>query len=85
MGEELICLCREVDKETGDIAVYPIRAKVTSQCLLMLNIRSRVNPELRYYVTLLTNYDANKEAILKRLKRKRITAQLLAALNMAEI
>lgn len=27
MGE-MICLCREIDKSTGEIAVYPLKAEV---------------------------------------------------------
>lgn len=85
MEKELICLCREIDKATGDIAAYPINAEVTDRLLFMLGIRQRANPELRYYVTLRANYDANEGTILKQLKRKLITDRLLTALNVAAI
>ena len=85
MGKELICLCREIDKATGDIATYAIKAEVTDRLLFVLGIRQRANPELRYYVTLRENYDANEETILKQLKRKLITDRLLTALNVAAI
>lgn len=39
MGKELICLCREIDKATGEIAVYSINAEVTDRLLFMLGIR----------------------------------------------
>lgn len=85
MGNEMICLCREIDKATGDIAAYSINAEVTDRLLFMLNIRQRTNPELRYFVTLRANFDANEETIIKQLKRRVITDRLLTALNIASI
>jgi len=85
MGNEMICLCREIDKATGDIAAYSINAEVTDRLLFMLNIRQRANPELRYFVTLRANFDANEETIIKQLKRRVITDRLLTALNIASI
>ena len=41
MGEKMICLCREINKETGEIAVYPIKTEVTDQLLFALGIRQR--------------------------------------------
>lgn len=66
MGE-MICVCREIDKYTGEIAVYPIKAEVTDRLLFCLGLRQRANPELKYFVTLAENYDANEETILKQL------------------
>ena len=85
MGEKMICLCREINKETGEIAVYPIKAEVTDQLLFALGIRQRANPELRYFVTLRANFDANEETILNQLHRKQVTDRLLTALNIAAI
>ena len=80
----MICLCREIDKETGEIAVYSINAEVTDRLLCMLNIRQRANPELRYFVTS-KNFDANEEMILKRLHQKESNRSILTDLNIAEI
>ena len=85
MEEGLICLCREIDKSTGEIAVYSINSEVTDRLLFMLDIRQRVNPELRYFVALRSNLDANEETIFKQLHRKQITDRLLTALNIAAI
>ena len=64
MGE-MICVCREIDKYTGEIAVYPIKAEVTDRLLFCLGLRQRANPELKYFVTLAENYDANEiEAVV---------------------
>ena len=84
MGE-MICVCREIDKNTGEIAVYPIKAEVTDRLLLCLGLRQRANPELKYFVTLVENYDANEETILKQLRRKQITDRLLAVLNLVQL
>lgn len=81
----MICLCREIDKETGEIAVYSINADVTDRLLCMLNIRQRANPELRYFVTLRENFDENEEMILKRLRQKKVTDRLLTDLNIVAI
>lgn len=34
MGE-MICVCREIDKNTGEIAVYPLKAEVTDRLLFV--------------------------------------------------
>lgn len=34
MGE-MICLCREINKSTGEIAVYPLKAEVTDRLLFL--------------------------------------------------
>lgn len=84
MGE-MICVCREIDKNTGEIAVYPIKTEVTDHLLFCLGLRQRANPELKYFVTLAENYDANEETILKQLRRKQITDRLLAVLNLVQL
>ncbi len=84
MGE-MICVCREIDKSTGEIAVYPLKAEVTDRLLFCLSLRQRANLELKYFVTLAANYDANEETILKQLHRKQITDRLLAALNLVQL
>ena len=81
MGE-MVCLCREINKSTGEIAVYPLKAEVTDR---LLSLRQRVNPELKYFVTLAANYDANEEAILKELHRKQITDRLISVLNLVQL
>ena len=85
MNEALICICREVSKDTGEIAVYPINGGVTDRLLFCLQIRSRANPELKYYVALRANWEANEETIVKNLRRKVITERLLAALSIEQI
>lgn len=85
MNRTLICICREINKDTGDIAVYSIDSEVTERLLFCLRIRSRANPELKYYVTFRANYEANKETIINNLRRKVITERLLAALSIEQL
>lgn len=49
--ERLIVICRETDKNTGEIAVYSSESEVTGELLTSLKVRARFNPELRYFVT----------------------------------
>ena len=55
--KDMIAICREVDKNSGKIAVYPLSVKVTGATLAELSIRARMNPELRYFVTLAKTWD----------------------------
>lgn len=50
-------ICREVNKSTGEIAVYPIDSPVTERLLFCLQIRARANPELRYFVVPLSRWE----------------------------
>ncbi|MCI8388936.1 MAG: hypothetical protein HFE63_10805 [Clostridiales bacterium] len=73
----MIAICREVDKYSGAISVYSINADVTDCLLLKLSIRESVNPELRYYVITKERWDADKDAVVRLLKRKNITETAL--------
>lgn len=76
-------ICREVSKSTGEIAVYPIEAEVTEQLLFCLQIRARVNPELRYFVTARVRWENERlrESIERLLRRKDVTPRSLDALG----
>lgn len=69
----MIAFCREVDKNTGKIMVYPIETEVTDHLLHNLSIRSRINPELRYFVTSKAHWDGFSDVIIRKLKRKLVT------------
>lgn len=45
----LMVVCREVDKETGKIAVYPLKTEIDDRVMQCLQIQARANPELRYF------------------------------------
>lgn len=79
--KDMIMICREVDKNSGKIAVYPLSVKVTGGALAELSIRARMNPELRYFVTLSEIWDdpTLKERIIKMLSLKDVTPRVIAA------
>lgn len=54
-GNQMIVVCRECSKDYAKCIAYKIDAKVTNDLLFNLKIRSRYNPELRYFVILNKN------------------------------
>lgn len=46
----LMAICREIDKDTGRIAVYPLKMEIDDRILGALKVRATMNPELRYFV-----------------------------------
>lgn len=77
----MIVICREVDKNSGSIAVYPLNVEVTGAMLAKLLIRARMNPELRYFVALAEMWDdpTLKERIIKTLGLKDVTPRVIEA------
>lgn len=75
---DMLVICREVDKNSGEIAVYPLEVMVTGNMLAILSLRARLNPELRYFVTLATTWDDlnYKKTIEKVLGRKNVTPKM---------
>lgn len=70
---ELVIICRETCKNTGKISVYPINCTVTQFLINNLSIRTRINPEIKYYVTAKENYNELKDLITSTLKRKNVS------------
>lgn len=68
--EELIVLCREVNVNTGKVVVYEIESEVTDNTLFCLQLRSRFNPELKYFVLRKNDYELSKDDIKKILSLK---------------
>ena len=77
----MIAICREVDKNGGGIAVYPIESEVTERLLTCLTLRARLNPELRYFVTARVRWEneSARKLIENSLRRKNVTASTIAA------
>ena len=72
--DDLIMLCREVNKRTGEIMVYEINMPVTDRNLNNMKIRARLNPELRYFVTERRLWEGTeKKDIYRLLKRRTLT------------
>ncbi len=67
----MIAICREIDKESGRISVYPISGELTDETIFALKIRARVNPELRYFVTLRVRWESPIGKEIERLLSRR--------------
>ena len=74
----MIAICREVDRNTGNVAVYPLKEEVTEQLLFKLGLRARLNPELSYYVTTKAHYNGFADVITAALKRRTVTPAAIA-------
>lgn len=48
-NEGVFIVCREVNRETGEVAVYRVDVDLIPQRIVALHLRSIFNPELRYY------------------------------------
>lgn len=69
-GMKLIAICREVDRDTGRIAVYPVNGELDDHAIFGMRIRAEVNPELRYFATTRAHFDGFKDIITGALKRR---------------
>ena len=47
---EPFIVCREINRETGEVAVYRVSVDLTAEHYTALHFRSIFNPELRYYI-----------------------------------
>lgn len=81
----MIALCREVDKNSGKIAVYPLNVAVTDDLLLKLSIRGRMNPELRYFVVFQRKWESEEAELKRILKRKTVTPKQLELNGVIEV
>ena len=81
----MIILCREVSKETGEIAVYPIdKEPLTDRLIHCLRIRARVNPELRYFAVLKSRWLEESAEYERLLRRKQVTHRMMGAIGGIE-
>lgn len=70
----LVAICREVDKDTGRIAVYPINREINNEMVMALKVRATMNPELRYFTLVSTRWERFGDVITGILKRRTVTA-----------
>lgn len=75
---KLVAICREVDKATGKIAVYPLETEITDRALQCLRIRAQFNPELRYFATTAAHFRGFGDTITSTLKRRNVTKEAVA-------
>ena len=73
MDDDIVIICRETSKETGEVAVYEI-GSCKSCNLTALRIRQRFNLDIKYYAVLKSNM-SNIDYIFALIK-KEITSLL---------
>lgn len=69
----LMAICREIDKDTGRIAVYPPKMEIDDRTLGALKVRATMNPELRYFVLVSARWEKYGTVIAGILKRRSVT------------
>lgn len=72
-GMKLVAICREVDRDTGKIAVYLVNGELDDHAINGIRIRAAVNPELRYFTLMAERWERYGEAITGVLKRRVLT------------
>ena len=73
-GKYMVVLCREVNLRSGAVAVYEIKAEVTDAMLGKLRLRAKLNPELRYFVTMRCRWEGVwHDDYYRLLKRRNLT------------
>lgn len=77
--DDLMIICREVDKQSGKVAVYPRKIQVDSRLLLVLDIRQQLNPEQRYYAAAREIWGAEKDNITRQLGRQPVVCRNIAS------
>ena len=77
----MIIICREVDKNTGKIAVYPLDAEVTDRLLFVLGLRAKLNPELTYYATTKAHSEGFADFITGTVKQRYVSRAAVARIG----
>lgn len=71
---KLIAICREVDPETGNIAVYRVGEEMTDRTISLLRDWARNNPGFRYFTLVSARWERFGDVITSILKRRTVTA-----------
>lgn len=61
--KKAIVICREVNRQTGQIAVYVVPMEIDEHTVVRLSLRSMFNPELRYFFVYEDVYQEQKQEI----------------------
>ena len=70
----LVAICREVDPETGNIAVYRVGEEMTDRTISLLRDWARNNPGFRYFTLVSARWERFGDVIASILKRRTVTA-----------
>lgn len=75
MSSGISIVCREVSRQTGAIATYVCKKDAEDRDLQLIDLCSRVNPELQYYAirTCVANNTEMLEDLLRFLKRRNLS------------
>ena len=77
-GRKLIAICREINRKSGSVAVYPLDMEVNVNSLKYLQMRAQFSPEMRYFITTAAHFRGYGEAITGALKRQTVTKDAVA-------
>ena len=83
--KKISALCREVDKRTGRITSYLVKEGIDDRDVFLMGLRSRANPELEYFATLLDPKDAFFEQVLSCLKKREPDYNALKLVGVVKI
>lgn len=75
METDAVFLCREVDRQTGRIAVYNLDAPFSGDVAFYLRIRQQFNPELRYFCVGANFYAESETKIFTMLKKRYVSRE----------
>lgn len=70
----LVAICREVDPETGNVAVYRVGEEMNDRTISFLQNWARNNPGFRYFTLASVRWERFGEVIAGILKRQTVTA-----------
>lgn len=75
METDAVFLCREVNRQTGQITVYELDVPFSGDMAFCLRIRQQFNPELRYFCAGANFYAESKTEIFAALKKRNISRE----------
>ena len=81
LEQELMVLCREVNINTGEIAVYTINQPVTERLLFCLHLRGKFNPELSYFCILKSRWEEESAEYMSLLRGNYVSHRSMEALG----
>ena len=81
METDAVFICREVNRQTGQIAVYKLDEPFSGKMAFYLKIRQQYNPELRYYCAGANFYEEYKEEIFSALKKRNVLRENIEKLG----
>lgn len=81
METDAVFLCREVNRQTGQIAVYKLDEPFSGDMAFCLKIRQQFNPELRYFCAGANFYAECEAEIFAALKKRYISRESIEKLG----